>query len=400
MTSRTAVWHAGVDRASRWGAILLGFSIPISTALDNILLALLAALFVLGGRYRDKLARIRENPVAIAAALLYAMFLVGAFYGKASAADARLYLGKYIDLLFIGVLLPVFADPVTRRRGLLAIGAAMLVTLTASYLGVIGVLHGRPENSALVFKGQITQNLFFAVFAFALLVYSHYQGNRRTRWLMRALALIVVGNVLFFGQGRTGYMAVILLSLYLFFVLARWRGVLVVALAALVIGAFSAVVPNSLSARIEQAVHEARQWQPSGESTTSIGIRLDFYYHSLKIIEKHPLVGVGTGGFEAAYARANKDNNQGPVRNPSNEYFLVTAQQGLVGLALLIALFVTQWRSAPKLGDRGATLVARGLVLAMASGCLFNSFLLDHTEGLAFAWMSALLFSGLPPNRK
>ena len=50
--------------------------------------------------------------------------------------------------------------------------------------------------------------------------------------------------------------------------------------------------------------------------------------------------------------------------------------------------------------QRGAALVARGLVLAMASGCLFNSFLLDHTEGLAFAWMSALLFGGLAPNRK
>lgn len=400
MKLRAPGWYDSVDRTSRWGAILLGFSIPISVALDNLLLALLAALFVLGGRYRDKLARIRENPVALAAVLLYAVFLAGAFYGQASAAEARLYLGKYIDLLFIGVLLPVFADPATRRRGLLAIGAAMLLTLVASYLGVIGVLHGRPENSALVFKGQITQNLFLAVFAFALLVYAHVRTDRRVRWVLRAIALIAIADVMFLGRGRTGYMAVIVLALYLFFVLARWRGVLVVALAALVVGAFSAAVPNSMSARIEQALSEVQQWRPGGESTTSMGIRLDFYYHSLAIIEKHPLLGVGTGGFEAAYARADKTNNQGPVRNPHDEYFLVTAQQGLVGLALLIALFVTQWRSAPKLGDRGAALVARGLVLAMASGCLFNSFLLDHTEGLAFAWMSALLFGGLAPNRK
>jgi O-antigen ligase len=399
MTTRAA-WHAGVDRASRWAVVVLGFSIPISVALDNLLLALLAALFVVGGRYRDKLARILGNPVAVTAALLYAMILVGAFYGHASAAEARLYLGKYIDLIFIGVMLPVFADPETRRRGLLAIGAAMLVTLVASYLGALGVLHGRPENSALVFKGQITQNLFLAVFAFALLVYAHYRTDRRMRWALRAIAFIAVADVMFLGRGRTGYMAVIVLALYLFFVLARWRGVLAVVLAALVIGAFSAVVPNSLSARIEQALSEVRQWQPGGQSTTSMGIRLDFYYNSLAIFKAHPLLGVGTGGFEAAYARADKDKNAGPVPNPHNEYFLITGQQGVVGLALLIALFVTQWRTAPKLGDRAATLLARGLVLAMASGCLFNSFLLDHTEGLAFAWMSALLFSGLSPNRK
>ncbi|MGA8004555.1 MAG: O-antigen ligase family protein [Burkholderiales bacterium] len=400
MTLGLVRWQAGVDRASRWAAIALGFSIPISVALDNLLLALLAALFVLGGRYRDKLARIRSNPVAVAAALLYAMFLVGAFYGQGTAADARLYLGKYVDLVFIGVLLPVFADPATRGRALLAIGAAMLVTLVGSYLGVLGVLHGRPENPALIFKGWITQNLFLAVFAFALLVYAQGQVGRRMRWLLRAIALCAVADVLFYGRGRTGYMAVIVLALYLFFVLARWRGVLAVTLAALLIGVFSAVVPNSLSARIGQAISEVRQWRPGGEATTSMGIRLDFYYNSLNIIRAHPLLGVGTGGFEAAYARADKDKSAAPVPNPHNEYFLVTGQQGLVGLALLIALFLTQWRSATKLGDRNATLVARGVVLAMASGCLFNSFLLDHTEGLAFAWMSALLFSALPATRR
>jgi hypothetical protein len=26
-------------------------------------------------------------------------------------------------------------------------------------------------------------------------------------------------------------------------------------------------------------------------------------------------------------------------------------------------------------------------------GCLFNSLLLDHTEGLLFAWLSGLLFA-------
>jgi len=154
------------------------------------------------------------------------------------------------------------------------------------------------------------------------------------RWLLRALAPITVADILFFGRGRTGYMAVIVLALYLFFVLARWRGVLAVALAALVIGAFSAVVPNSLSARVEQALSEAQQWRPGGQSTTSIGIRLDFYYNSLAIFKAHPLLGVGTGGFEAAYARADPDKKAGPVPNPHDEYFLVMGQQGLVGLAL------------------------------------------------------------------
>jgi len=34
-------------------------------------------------------------------------------------------------------------------------------------------------------------------------------------------------------------------------------------------------------------------------------------------------------------------------------------------------------------------------VLTIAIGCLFNSLLLDHTEGLLFAWLTALLHAGL-----
>jgi len=41
---------------------------------------------------------------------------------------------------------------------------------------------------------------------------------------------------------------------------------------------------------------------------------------------------------------------------------------------------------------------ARGLVVAMVVGCLFNSFLLDHTESLFYGWLSGLLYR-LAPSR-
>jgi uncharacterized membrane protein YccC len=38
--------------------------------------------------------------------------------------------------------------------------------------------------------------------------------------------------------------------------------------------------------------------------------------------------------------------------------------------------------------------LARGLVIAIAVGGVFNSLLLDHTEGLLFAWLTAVLYAG------
>ena len=67
----------------------------------------------------------------------------------------------------------------------------------------------------------------------------------------------------------------------------------------------------------------------------------------------------------------------------------------MIGLALLLHLFWQHWRLAPRLATSFETHLSRGLLLTIAVGCLFNSFLLDHTEGLLFAWMTGLCFSGL-----
>jgi len=38
-------------------------------------------------------------------------------------------------------------------------------------------------------------------------------------------------------------------------------------------------------------------------------------------------------------------------------------------------------------------------VLTIAVGCLFNSLLLDHTEGLLYAWLTSVLYAGLQSQR-
>jgi hypothetical protein len=56
----------------------------------------------------------------------------------------------------------------------------------------------------------------------------------------------------------------------------------------------------------------------------------------------------------------------------------------------------TTWLSVARLPTVESRL-ARVLVLAMIVGCLFNSFLLDHTEGLLYAWLTGVLYGGLRP---
>jgi O-antigen ligase len=126
-------------------------------------------------------------------------------------------------------------------------------------------------------------------------------------------------------------------------------------------------------------------------------MRLEAASNSLKIVRQYPLLGAGTGGFAAAYAKQVERTSMIPLGQPENQYLLTTVQLGAVGLAALIALFASQWHLAARLATRTDTDLARGLVLTMAVGCLFNSFLLDHTEALFYAWLSGLLYAGLRP---
>src|SRR5205809_2668108 len=106
---RIKTFAAGADACARVCAIALGFSIPISVALDNILLALLLIASLAAGSYRDKWLAIRANPVACAVLLLFGLLTLGLSYGERYPGDSLRYWGKYVDLLFVPILLWCFA---------------------------------------------------------------------------------------------------------------------------------------------------------------------------------------------------------------------------------------------------------------------------------------------------
>jgi O-antigen ligase len=109
------------------------------------------------------------------------------------------------------------------------------------------------------------------------------------------------------------------------------------------------------------------------------------------------VLGHGTGSTAKAFADKVQGRVAVPVRNPHNEYLHMLVQLGLPGLAALLYLFWTHWRLAPTLSTPLSRHLARGLLLTMAVGCLFNSWLMDHTEGLLYAWLTGLLFAEQRP---
>lgn len=383
-------------------AILLGFSIPVSTGLDSILLAslLLTALVGWNSQYPQMIAK---NPVAKSALLLFGVLFIGCFYGASQINTGIKVLTKYDDLILVALILPIFSQPKMRLYGQYAFMIAMTLTLTLSYLIWLGALQHTslfssrlPENP-VVFKLHITHGILMGFAAFAFAVYATY-AKGKVRWLLLTASVLAACNVLLMTQGRTGYLVVIALAVYFILALLHWRNIILSIGLIIAASAITYMASPKIQSRVTLAVHEAQTWQPrqGNNEASSIGTRMDYYTNATKIIRKNPLLGVGTGGFEAAYSKEIEGTAMAPSNNPHNQFLLFLAQTGIVGLAAFLYLLWVAWHAAVQLTSPTEKMLARGLLITIITGCLFNSLLLDHTEGLFFAWFCGLLFAGLP----
>ena len=388
---------AYADRVASWSVVGIGFSLPISTALDNVLVAVLLLSWIASGQFREKLALIRQSAVALFALGLFLLYLAGASYSIGDERDVLRALDKAAVLLLIPLLISLAPDAPTRERALHAFLAALLLTLLLSYLVWLGLV---PETDLLkgnssdpsVFKKHITQSVFMAFGAFLLAVHAEAAPGTRAKVLLWILAGLAAFNVMFVVHGRTGQL--VLLALAGYYVVRRqpMRGMALALAAGAVVACVVYLAPSSaIHQRIRTTIAEVEHWQ-SGKPAHPQNMRLEAWSNSVQILREHPLLGVGTGGFFTAYADKIRATPMLQVDQPENQYLLTAVQLGLVGLAAFIAMLVGQWVMAANLGGRMRIDLVRGVVVAMAVGCLFNSFLLDHAEALFYAWVIGLLF--------
>jgi len=284
----------------QWCVMLIGLSVPISVALDNVLMAvvLLGALFSLGS-----ISRIAATqPVARAALMLFAILFLAMLYGATPLKEAVSTLGKYIDLMFVPIFIFLLADEAVRRKARHAFILAMLITLFMSYLVGLKILpimswmtvFAEPGNP-VIFHSHITQNNMMAFAVFLALLEWRDATTLAKRIFWGAFAVLGIFNTLFMVQGRTGYLILlVLLGWFVWTSLARhmrkrgkswgWKqGVSIVLV--IIVGSFAAYQGSArLHDRVALVASDYQAWTPDHGKLTSTGQRLDFYSNTLQIV--------------------------------------------------------------------------------------------------------------------
>lgn len=417
----TRIWNtslSGPDSyqliAAKWFAVVTLWLVPISTAGVNLGSAA-CAVFALtspevwrraGGLWK------RSHAAVIALALFVALALSVA-YTAAPTSEAIDFLMKYRKLLFIPLLILVFADSERTKWSALAtwgLFAALVLSMVLTYtnfLGwtAVGPRHGTdPVSKPWVFKDHISGGLMMAFLVCQSWSLAGTTRNRTARILLALVSLLAMGNVLFVLQGRTGqvvaifYMAIFLVMQAVQFrkhdKVSRWIAGVGAIMIAVCIAAFVLYAKDS---RLAGTAQEITQFETQNK-VTSMGLRYEYYRRSIELIAHRPFYGYGAGSVRTEFERlqsANAGANFVMIGNPHNEFLLMGVQLGVVGVALLVALFITLALECSQLAapERG---VAIGYLFAFALGCCANSLLLNFTEGNLLVFLVGILLAAAP----
>ena len=405
----TAYTHAPAapPTALYWGgalAALAVFSVGISTAAVNIFCALALLAWLFSQRFGLTWQTLKTERTLQIAVVFYLALAASSFYSIAPPAAQLQSLVEWRKLLLIPVFVVLFEGAQARRWAVWAFALATGLTLLLSFVQVLGVALP-PFSSAIghganvVFKLHITQSWLMAWFAFGCLVYGHLAKSYFVKTSLYAVATLAIVNTLWFVEGRTGQLSVLVL-LWLWFVLAyRFKGLIIGALVLGTLVGLLNVTDSAVKKRFTQVASELNQ----AEKATSSGLRYQFYSNSLKLIAARPWYGYGAGSVEAAYAPLTEGQEGSAAqvtRNAHNDYLNFGIQLGLPGIALFVAfLAALAWRcwrcSNPLVRWLGV-----GFVVHVALTSLVTSPMLDFSEGHFIMLMTAWLIAQIKTPHK
>lgn len=428
MVSRSTIQVSnGLNVFSHWCAVAIAFVLPISVFALNCALALTLLSFLLTGYWRERFDIVTKHPVVYAAIMLYSAFLVASFFSPASAADINHVLHKYMKLVYLLFLIPLFQEHKWRERALIAFLLAMSVTVIITGTNILGLTQIGADHSA-VFKNRI-ETSFLLAFAFYICAYSAL-FKKEWRWLTLPGALIFATDLLVINSGRTGYLVFSVLMFVLLWQRFKFRGVFLAAAALSLVFIALLHYPTPFNKRIQEGISAYHKFQASddlsiytqhafkghpnkferdtrlqmqerlrnsfGVRGRSVLLRIQFVLNSIQLIRDHLWFGRGVGSFRALYYE-----NYGPhevigdkeiiLQDPHNEYLMIAVQLGLVGLALWLILLGTQWWQSFSM-KKPWRHYGQAFIIAFAVACLCDAFLFLSCPGHFFVYFSAVLF--------
>ncbi len=378
--------RARLARVADWLAVGVAVAMPWSISASQILtaawlLALLPTLDVAAIR-RELRSAAGGLPV-----LLWLLALVGMLWAN-TPWDERLWgLGGFHKLLVIPLLLAQFRRS---ERGIYVV-YGFFFSCTAMLFSSWGLMalwkccsvYVPGKIPGLLVKDYIAQSSEFLVCAIGLLGFGAerwQKGDMRFAWGALLLAGLFLANIFYIAPGRTAIVIMPALLVIFGSYYFGWKGVAAAVVAGVVLAAAAWAASPLLRARVLASVSEVHAYGSQG-AVSSSAIRLELWKRSLGIVAAAPVIGHGTGSIPEQFGSAVFGQQS---VNPHNQVFAVAIQLGLIGTAVLVAM----WFAHLALFRGGGLVAWIGIVMVVQNiaSAPFNSHLFDSFHGWLYAF--------------
>jgi len=370
-------------------AIALAISLPWSTSATGIiaglwLLALIPTLDL------QSLRRVFTIPAGGLPALFVVLGGVGMLWADVPWAERLGAISSFIKLLFIPLLLQRFYRSDAGRQVLTGFLGSCVVLLVVSWSlwlgpampGIDKFLIGIPV------KDYIAQAAMFTICSLVIVRFAYDKwkgGHRRVALALIGLAVLFFLNVLYIATSRTYLVVFPILLLVFGYQQFGWKGAIGLVVGCVVLAMAAWPSATFFRLRVSSFVDEIRLYQLAENTITSAGQRLEYWRRSVRFIREAPLLGHGTGSIGELFRQSAVGQSGIAAEvsdNPHNQTLAVGIQIGLVGIAVLLAM----WTAHLALFRPNSFAAWVGLVVVMQNiiGSLFNSHLFDFTHGWVY----------------
>jgi O-antigen ligase len=313
-------------------------------------------------------------------------------------------------LIFVPFLLALLWSKSTRQWAVLGFVLSASFVLIASYAHAIYPFSWaqatilQDVNDHYIFRDHNSQNLMLTGLML-IMIWSYARRSATSFWnrlpsqarriVFAATLVSMVFSCLFLSHGRSGHIAMLATLVYAVwhFCPPRWRRQL--AAAALVLAVLtSAGLVYSNHGRYALIAQDIKRFQQGDLLNNSIGLRLEFWRNGMLVFQERPVVGWGTGMYRkkyCSYGATQVSCEQGSY-NPHNQFVLLAAELGIVGIAAYLMFLGFLWRKAADLSPQGHYL-SRSLLLMLLVHSLSDSSLFVASPAHIFLLLLAVSFS-------
>lgn len=400
------------DDLARYSLMLMVMCLSHTTAGANVALLAFLIFGFLSKRWNSLPSLVYRNSYFLLPILLFSLLALSLLWVDGGVDVGIPWLTKYKKLLLIPLAYPFFVSADEKRLFLKALFISLFIGMVISYLNFVGLMnYGDCPTTACTSHTQITlgalNNLLFILSIYYLML---DEDSVKWRFFYLLTSLFAAYSILFILGSRTGQLTFFVIFLWITYKFihsnawAKSNSKYIYIVSFLMLSIFIYFVISQKDSRLTAMFYKIFMYKGAalnpGEAAVSIDIRTEFFRKVFLLISERPIVGWGVGGHEPELLRMISlgvtREQQFTFTNPHNEFLLWTVQLGILGLLFFCFWLQVIWSYTKRTINSNEIFILQSWLIVFVIGCMFNSYLMDFTEG----YMTVLLLSILIPFRK